>query len=365
MHLVTSVELFSPMKITSTPWSSLSDGTAVTKFILDDEAGTRASIINLGATLQSLETPDRNGKSEDIVLGFDKPQDYVDDTSYQAAAIGRFGNRIGGAKFTLDGVEYKLPANNGDNCLHGGFPSFERKVWKAMPIKGEGFIGVDMFLFSPDGENGFPGDLYVRISFRMTEKGALSISYKASTTKATPVNMTHHMYYNLSGNVENDILSNVLHVCADRTTTVDENMVPTGELASVEGTPFDFRTPKAVGTDIDQDNQQLKIGGGYDHNLVFENADGTLKLQADVYDPQSGRIMEILTTEPAVQFYSANSLSGAIGKGGKPLNPRHALCLETQHYPDSPNKPQFPSTILAPGDTYRSETVLRFSTDGK
>jgi len=349
------------MKISVKNWGLAPDGNTVQLFTLDDENGHIVRISNLGGIVQSIEVPDREGVSKDVILGFDDVDGYIKDDSYQAAAIGRFGNRIGGGRFSIDGVPYQVTQNEGENCLHGGKPGFNGHVWKATAVKGQGFVGVDMNLFSPDGDQGFPGNVDVNIHFRLTDKRELSIAYEATTDKATPLNLTHHMYYNLSGDSKKDILGNELMIRADRRTPVNSKMVPTGEIVSVEGTPFDFRTPTLVGLRIDADDQQLKYGGGYDHNVVFVEADGSLKNQAELFDPASGRVMEVLTTEPAVQFYAGNSLSGAKGKMGLPNLKRHALCLETQHYPDAPNHANFPDTILRPGDSYRSQTVMRFS----
>ncbi|MBN1404020.1 MAG: galactose mutarotase [Opitutales bacterium] len=349
------------MKISVQNWGTMPDGSDIQLYTLENDKGTRVRISTLGAIVQAIETPDRDGKLADIVMGFDDAAGYLVDGSYQGAAIGRFGNRIGGARFTLDGVEYKLAANEGENCLHGGRPSFERALWRAASVHCESYVGVDMFHFSPDGQNGFPGNVDVIISFRLNERNELSIAYKATTDKATPLNMTHHMYYNLSGDFGTEITDHVLRLAADRTTTVNAKMVPTGEIDSIIGNPFDFNTPTVIGQRIDADNEQLRYGGGYDHNLIFSEADGSLKLQGEVSDPKTGRVMELLTTEPAVQFYTGNCLGGDKGKGGLPNAWRHAVCLETQHYPDSPNHENFPSTIVRPGDVYTSETVLRFS----
>ena len=350
------------MQVTVQPWGKAPDGTPVDLYSLTDGKGTRVRISTYGATMQSLETPDKSGKVADIILGFDDVAGYAACSSYQGAAIGRYGNRIGGAKFTIDGVEYNVAENGGGNCLHGGKVGFDRLVWEGKTINGDGHVGVVMHRLIPDGEQGFPGNLDVTITFRLNDKREVSITYVARTDKATPVNLTHHMYYNLSGDPKTDVLGYVLTIDANYTTEVNARLIPTGKLLSVTGTPFDFRTPEKVGARIEADNAQLKLGGGYDHNFVFEKFDGTLRAQTLLYDPQSGRTMEILTTEPAVQFYSANFLGETVGKDGIPLKKRHALCLETQHFPDSPNHPDFPNTILRPGELYSSQTVLRLGT---
>jgi aldose 1-epimerase len=349
----------SEMKVSVQPWGTAPDGAPVQLYTLTDGKGTTMRLSTYGATMQSLETPDKNGKVADIILGFDNVQGYIACSSYQGAAIGRYGNRIGGAKFAIDGVEYKITENGGGNCLHGGKPGFDKLVWQARSFQCDGCAGVIMFRVSPDGENGFPGNLDTTITFKLNDKREVTITYEAKTDKATTVNLTHHMYYNLSGDPKNDILDTEVQISADRMTPVDAGLIPTGAITKVVGTPFDFQKAKKVGARINADNEQLKMGGGYDHNLIFAKADGSLKAQCFVYDPKSGRTLEILTTEPAVQFYSGNFLNEPTGKGGIPLAKRHALCLETQHYPDSPNHKDFPSTILRPGQTYSSTTVLR------
>ena len=349
------------MKVSVQPWGNAPDGAPVELYTLTDGKGTTVRLMTYGATMQSLETPDKNGKVADIVLGFDDVAGYAACTSYQGAAIGRYGNRIGDAKFKIDGVEYNVTENGGGNCLHGGKPGYDKLVWDAKSISGEGFVGVVMHRLSPDGEQGFPGNLDVTITFKLDGKKQVTINYEARTDKATTVNLTHHMYYNLSGDPKNDILGNVVTISADRITPVNAELIPSGEVTSVEGTPFDFRKAETVGKRIEVADEQLKLGGGYDHNLVFAKSDGTLKKQCEVYDPESGRVLEILTTEPAVQFYSGNFLNEPTGRNGIPLKKRHGLCLETQHYPDSPNHSNFPSTILRAGEIYASQTVLRLS----
>ncbi len=351
----------SSLSISAKDWGKAPDGSALKLYTLTDGKGTTVRISNWGAILQSLETPDRDGKSADIILGFDSIDGYVPDTSYQGAGIGRYGNRIGGAKFSIDGVEYQLTKNEGENCLHGGKPGYDKVVWKSEPVEGKDSVAVKLTRLSPDGENGFPGNLDVTITIALNTQKEIAINYEATTDKATAVNLTHHMYYNLTGRADADILGHQLMMKADRMTPVDAALIPTGEITPVKGTPFDFQSTKAVGADINADDVQLKLGGGYDHNFVFAKADGKLLHQVTLTDPESGRIMEMLTTEPAIQFYSGNFLSGAPGKSGRLHKFRNGLCLETQHYPDSPNHANFPSTILRPGQKYESTTVLRFS----
>jgi aldose 1-epimerase len=349
------------MKVSVQPWGQAPDGQPVELYTLTDGKGVTVRLSTFGANVQSIIVPDRDGKSEDVIFGFDSVEGYVADATFQGAAIGRYGNRIGGAKFAIDGTAYHVTENGGGNCLHGGKPGFDKAVWKASSFECKGKVGVVMTLTSPDGDQGFPGKLDVKITFTLGHDADLTIAYEAVTDKATTVNLTHHMYYNLSGDAKNDILGDILQIKADRMTPVDSGLIPTGELKNVKGTPFDFQTPTAVGLRINAADDQIKKGGGYDHNFVFASADGSLKAQCELYNPVSGRVMTILTTEPAVQFYSGNFLSGATGKNGAKHDFRHALCLETQHYPDSPNHANFPSTILRPGETYKSTTVLQFS----
>jgi len=357
-----SCETQSCMQVSVQQWGKSPEGEPVQLYTLTDGKGTTVRLSTYGATMQALETPDKNGKVGDIVLGFDDVQGYAKCSSYQGAGIGRYGNRIGGAAFTLDGVKYNVTANEKDNCLHGGKPGYDKLVWDANSISGKGYVGVVMHRLSPDGENGFPGNLDVTITFKLNDKREVSIAYEARTDKATTVNLTHHMYYNLSGDPKKNILGNVVTIYADRTTPVDNELIPTGEIKSVKGTPFDFTKGEKVGARINADDEQIKLGGGYDHNFVFAKADGTLKKQCEVYEPESGRVLEILTTEPAVQFYSGNGLNEPTGKKGIPLGKQCGLCLETQHYPDSPNHANFPSTILRPGELYSTTTVLRLGT---
>ena len=329
-------------------------------FTLKNKAGMEAVITNYGGILMSLKVPNRAGKLEDVVLGFDQPEDYIakKEHPYFGALVGRYGNRIGKAQFTLDGKTYKLAANNGPNSLHGGLVGFDKKFWTGRQSGNT----LTLDVVSKDMEEGFPGELRVQVVYHLTDDNALHIDYMATTNKPTVLNLTNHSYFNLGGNAEKHVMGHVLTLKASKFTPVDKTLIPTGELRAVAGTPFDFTKPTPIGSRIDQADEQLKAGGGYDHNFVLDKGiTATPQLIAEVYDPASGRLMDVLTTEPGVQFYTANFLDGSIvGKGGRKYEKRHALCLETQHYPDSPNQGSFPSTVLRPGDTYKTSTVFHF-----
>ncbi len=324
--------------------------------------GAKVQITNYGGIVVRLYAPDRKGHFDDVVLGYDKLDGYVKETPYFGAIVGRYGNRIAGGKFTLDGKEYTLPRNDHDiNTLHGGKKGFDKKVWDAQPFEGPDGAGLKLEYLSKDGEEGFPGNLKCTVRYTFTARNELKIEYRATTDKPTPVNLTNHSYWNLTA-AKRDILAHELMINADKFTPVDKNLIPTGKLEDVTGTPFDFRKPTAIGARINDDNEQLKFGKGYDHNFVLNRTGQGMVLAATVYEPNSGRFMEVLTTEPGVQFYSGNFLDGSItGKGGIVYKNRWALCLETQHYPDSPNQPNFPSTVLKPGEEYHTTTIYRFS----
>jgi aldose 1-epimerase len=313
--------------------------------------------------------PDRKGKLDDVVLGFDNLSGYLQaGNPYFGALIGRYGNRIAGGKFSLDGATYTLAVNNGPNSLHGGKKGFDKVVWTASSVapSANGAVGLELSYQSKAGEEGYPGSLYVKVAYTLTPDNALKIDYTATTDKTTVLNLTNHSYFNLNGAGNGDVLDHVVQINADRITPVDATLIPTGELKSVAGTPFDFRVPTAIGARIDQDEQQIKYGGGYDHNFVLNGAAGTGTpfLAARVVAPKTGRVLEVLTTEPGVQFYTGNFLDGKLkGKKGKVYNKRYAFCLETQHFPDSPNHPEFPTTTLKPGETYKQKTIYRFSTE--
>lgn len=317
-----------------------------------------------GATLVSLKVPDRAGKFDDVTLGFDSLANYEGDTHYMGQVIGRYANRIAKGRFTLNGVEYKLAANNGENHLHGGLRGFDKVVWKARPLNTKTGSAVEMTYVSRDGEEGYPGTLTVRVVYTLTEANELKLDYSATTDKDTVVNLTNHAYFNLAGHGAGEILDHLLTVNADRFTPTDPGSIPTGELRPVRGTPFDFRRATAVGARIGQDEEQLKFGNGYDHNFVVNGRNGVLRLAARASEPKSGRVMEVWTTEPGVQLYTGNFLfpgGEGVGKGGAVYRRRHGFCLETQHYPDSPNRPGFPSTVLRGGGRFRSTTVYKFS----
>jgi aldose 1-epimerase len=345
------------------PFGTTPAGEEVDLYTLVNAKGLRARIMTYGAIVVSVETPDRDGKLADVTLGYDTLEEYIKDNPYFGSVVGRYGNRIGNARFTLDGVEYALAANDGENHLHGGIKGFDKVVWRAEPAEREDAVGLKLNYVSKDGEEGYPGTLTCTLTYLLTNDNELRISYEAETDKPTPVNLTHHSYFNLAGQGTGDILGHELMINADRFTPVDATLIPTGELRSVEGTPMDFRTAKPIGRDIGQDDEQLRLGKGYDHNWVLNDADGSLALAARVFEPTTGRVMEVYTTEPGLQFYSGNFLDGSnVGKGGKVYEHRYGFCLETQHFPDSPNKRNFPSVILRPGERYTSTTVYRFGT---
>ena len=351
------------MDIKKEDFGNMPDGTSVELYTLSNSKGMRVKIITYGGIVTSIEVPDAAGKAGDVVLGYDNLDDYVKNNPYFGCIVGRYGNRIGAGKFTLDGVEYKLATNNGPNHLHGGLKGFDKVVWKAEEFKNADGVGVKLTYTSKDMEEGYPGNLDILVTYTLTEKNELKIYYEATTDKATPVNMTNHSYFNLAGQGNGDILGHELMINADKCTPVDEGLIPTGELMPVKGTVMDFTKPIAVGARINSDYEQIKFGGGYDHNWVLNKKGDELSLAAKVIEPTTGRIMEVYTTEPAIQFYAGNFLDGTItGKEGKVYKHRYAFCLETQHYPDSPNKPEFPSTILNPGDKYETTTIYKFST---
>ena len=335
----------------------LPDGTAVDIYTLTNKAGLEARIMTYGAILVSLKTPDRAGALADVNLGFDSLEGYLGTHPYFGAIIGRYGNRIAKARFTLDGAEYRLAVNNNENTLHGGLKGFDKVVWTAEPVRGEKSAGLKLTYLSKDGEEGYPGNLAVTVVYTLTDADELEIRYEATTDKPTVLNLTNHAYWNLKGEGHGDILGHVLRLEADRITAVDSpvNLIPTGEIAPVAGTPFDFTAPHAIGERI------ALVEGGYDHNFVLRSGGGTLALAARVEEPVSGRVMEVWTDQPAIQLYTGNFLDGSVvGKGGKAYMKHSAFCLETQHFPDSPNHPNFPSTVLRPGETFRSVSVYKF-----
>ena len=342
------------------------DGQEITLFTLTNEKGVQAQIINFGGIVVSLKVPDKQGKLADVVLGYDSLEGYLENPSYFGAIIGRYGNRIAHGRFELDGKTYTLAKNNGENSLHGGTTGFNKVVWMPRAFEGKDGPSLELKYLSKDGEEGYPGDLHVTVTYTLTNTNELKIDYAATTDKTTVVNLTNHSYFNLTGTPEKDILEHVLMINADRFTPVDSGLIPTGELKPVAGTPFDFRKPTAVGARIGNDDEQLKLGGGYDHNFVLNSAPkrGGLTLAARVLEPGSGRVLEVWTTEPGIQFYTSNFLNGSIrGKGGIAYQKHAALCLETQHFPDSPNHPKFPTTTLKPGEKYHTITIYKFSAE--
>ena len=357
--MLCSVLLEAKTKVTSQPYGKMPDGTPVEIYTLSDGA-YEAQIATYGGVLVSFKSPDRNGKVSDVVLGFDNLDGYVANfngpaDAFFGAIIGRYANRIAKGSFTLDGKRYSLPRNNGENTLHGGPHGFNNVVWKGRAIPG----GVELTYLSKDGEEGFPGNLSAMVRYTL-EKGELRIEYSATTDKDTVVNLTNHAYFNLGGS--GDILNHQLTLRASRFTPVDAGLIPTGEFKPVEGTPFDFRKATAVGARTNVNDEQLHLGHGYDHNWVLDSGGKKFAEAAEVYDPVSGRVLTVLTDQPGIQFYSGNFLDGSIkGKGGMPYQLHAALCLETQHFPDSPNHPNFPSTELKPGQRYHTVTIYRLS----
>jgi aldose 1-epimerase len=348
--------------ISSEPFGELPDGRKVTRWTLANKSGASLTIMDLGATILTLNVPDRAGKLDDVVFGFDSAAPYLTDSPYFGAVVGRFANRIAKGKFTLDGQTYTLATNNNENHLHGGKVGFDKRVWKGEQVTTKDGPGVKFTLVSADGEEGYPGEVTASVTYVWTADNRLVMDYAATSTKATPFNISQHSYWNLGGaKSATTVLDHTLQIEADRYLPVDPTLIPTGELAAVEGTPFDFRKAKPIGKDIGATNEQLKIGGGFDHNWVL-NGTG-FKKAGTLTDPASGRSLEISTDEPGMQFYSGNFLSGKVtGKGGNKYPHRSAVALETQHFPDSPNQKGFPDAILSPGETYQSRTVFAFKT---
>lgn len=353
-------------KITKEPFGQTADGEKVDLYTLTNANGVEAKITNYGGTVVSLKVPDKNGKFDEVVLGLNSIAEYQKGTAYFGAIIGRYGNRIGKGRFTLNGVEYKLAVNNGENHLHGGIKGFDKVVWTAKEIRTKNGPALSLTYLSKDGEEGYPGNLNVTVIYTVTNRNELRIDYSASTDKDTVVNLTHHSYFNLAGEGNGDILNHQLMINAAKFTPTDAGSIPTGELKAVRGTPFDFNQPTAIGARINQPDEQLQLGKGYDHNYVINGVVGTLRRAARVYEPTSGRVMEVWTTEPGMQFYTGNFLDGTLtGPRGKPYQYRNGFCLETQHYPDSPNKPAFPTTVLKRNRKLSSTTIYRFSTGAK
>lgn len=350
--------------ITSASFGKTADGQNVQIYTLRNRHGMEARITNYGGIVVSLTAPDRDHKFADVALGYNTLDDYMNPPfPYFGAIIGRYGNRIAKGRFTLNGVEYKLAVNNGENHLHGGLKGFDRVIWGAQQKNSAAGPALLLNYVSKDGEEGYPGNLRVTVVYTLTNNNELKIQYTASTDKDTVINLTHHSYFNLAGEGNGDILDHRVVLKASRFVPTDAGSIPTGELKNVAGTPFDFLTAHTIGERIDQDDQQLKFGNGYDHTWVINGRNGVLRQAASVYESTTGRVMEVWTTEPGVQFYTGNFLDGSRpGKSGKPYPRRSGFCLETQHYPDSPNRANFPTTTLRKGATYRSTTIYRFST---
>ena len=351
----------STLSITEQSFGMTSDGEAKL-FTLTNSAGVRVRITNYGGIITELWTPDRQGLLGDVVLGFERLEEYIQDSPYFGCIVGRYGNRIAGGQFTLNGETYTLAQNNGSNHLHGGIEGFDKVLWQAETRLGEREAALELRYVSADGEEGYPGNLSVKVIYALTEDNELKIFYEATADKPTVVNLTNHSYFNLKDGGASSIEGHLLQLDADRYTPVDAGLIPTGELAPVEGTPFDFRQATAVGARINDAHEQIAFGGGYDHNFVLNGEAGVLRQIAEVSEPATGRVMQVFTTEPGVQFYTGNFLDGTItGKKGVVYQKRSGLCLETQHFPDSPNQPNFPSTVLNPGERRQSQTIYKFS----
>ncbi len=349
-------------QISRAPFGQTKDGAPVEIFTLRNPAGMEARICDYGGLLVSLKVPDRNGNFGDVVLGYDNLDGYIKDSPYFGALIGRFGNRIAKGKFTLDGEPHTLAINNGPNSLHGGLKGFDKVMWQSHASVSADGPTLELTYLSKDGEEGYPGNLKVTAVYTLMKNNTLRLEFTATTDKDTVVNLTEHSYFNLAG--EGDVLGHIVQIKADKFTPVDSTLIPTGELKPVDGTPFDFRTPTAIGARIGQPDEQLKFGNGYDHNWVVNHPMGELGLDARVTEPKTGRVMEIWSTEPGLQFYSGNFLDGTLtGKGGRVYQFRNAFVMEPQHFPDSPNQPTFPTTELKPGETYHHTIVYKFSTE--
>jgi aldose 1-epimerase len=340
------------------------DGRPVTLYTLTNSRGMEVRAMNYGGIILSIRVPDRKGEFADVVLGHDSLEGYTPNPPYLGAIVGRYANRIANGTFALDGKTYTLPKNDGPNTLHGGMTrTFDKVVWDGEPLKGK--TGVSFTYLAKDGEEGFPGNLKATVTYTLTDTNELILDYEATTDKASPINVSQHSYFNLAGQGTSDILNHEVMINADRFTPVDKNLIPTGELRPVKGTPLDFTTQTRVGARIDDSYEQIVLGHGYDHNWVINRKSGEkgLVLAARVYEPTSGRVLEVSTTQPGVQFYTGNFLDGTVtGKENRVYKRRFGLCLETQHFPDSPNHPDFPSTILKPGETFHQKTMFKFST---
>ena len=351
-------------RISVRPFGTLDDGREVQLFKLQNAHGTTIEIMDLGAIIVSLITADASGNFANITTGFDNPQQYANGAGYMGAVVGRYANRIANGRFSLDGVEYTLAVNNGDNAIHGGLIGFDKKIWTAGYSDINDEAQLILTLISEDGEEGYPGTVNVTVVYTLNDENQLVIDYSATADKATIINLTNHAYFNLDGHDADSILEHEIMINADRYTPVNSESIPTGEIADVAGTPLDFRTAKTIGQDIESDHQQIQYGSGFDHNFVINHEQpAQLSHAASVYSPQSGRVLNVYTDQPGMQFYTGNFLNGSlIGNDGAVYERRDAFCLETQHFPDSPNKPNFPSTVLRPGELYQTRTIFEFGT---
>lgn len=348
-------------RIKSEPFGKAPDGTPVELFTLINLNGVTAQISNYGGIITTLNVPDKDGNFDDVVLGFYTLEEYIKKSPHFGCLVGRFGNRIAGGKFTLDGVEYQMAINNGPNHLHGGLVGFDKKVWTPEMITEENGSALKLTYLSPDGEENYPGNLNVEAVYRLNDDNELILTFSATTDKKTVLNLTHHSYFNLKGHGNGDILDHEIQFNSTEFVAIDSTSIPLGPLMNVSNTPFDFLQPKSIGQDIEADDEQIRNGGGYDHSFVVDGYNEKLKLACTVWDHTSGRMMEVWTTEPAVQFYTGNFLDGSIkGKDGKVYKQRYGFCLEAQHYPDSPNHPEYPTTVLGPGEVYDQTTIYKF-----
>ena len=346
--------------ITSDHFGNMPDGTEIRSYTLVNSNGMEVTAISYGGIITALKAPDNNGVPEDIVLGFDNLQDYIERNPYFGAIIGRYGNRIAKGRFQLDGKTYDLAINNAGNHLHGGKKGFDKVIWAVSELEKENGVGLVFSYLSPDMEEGYPGNLEVRVTYFLSNENELMFDYHAVSDRKTVVNLTQHTYFNLTA-MKEDVLGHELQINASSFLPVDDTLIPTGEMKPVNGTPFDFTSPKSVQRDIGGDDRQLKLAGGFDHNYIFDKDDNDFFHAASMYEPKSGRLVDLYTTEPGVQFYTGNNLDSGKGKNGVFYHKCYGLCLETQHYPDSPNRPEFPSTVLEPGKEYTTRTIYRFS----
>jgi aldose 1-epimerase len=350
------------MLILKSPFGETHDGLKVESYALTNAQNMRAEILTYGGILRCLEVPDCQERMADVTLGYDTLADYIRRNPYFGAIVGRYANRIAGGTFTLDGVHYKVNINRGSLHLHGGHRGFDKVIWEAEPFQDLNSVGLKLSYVSQDGEEGYPGKLFVTVTYTLTNSNELMIHYSARTDRSTILNLTNHSYFNLGTGSERDILGHELMLNADGFTVIDSNGIPTGEIRKVDGTPLDFRKPMPIGARINQKDDQLQSGRGYDHNWVLNTKGGIDTIAARLRDPITGRCMEVFTTQPGIQFYTGNNLDETlIGKADKPIAYRSGLCLETQHFPNSPNQPSFPSTVLRPGDMYNQLTIYRFS----